>query len=123
MKILHVDDSPIQHRIIRGFLDTPEFGEAELFFASNGEEALKTLEKQHIDLILLDWNMPKLPGIEVVRQVRGNQDFDSIKIIMLTALSGKDFVLEAIQEGVDAYIVKPPKAEEVQEKIRKALNL
>ena len=85
--------------------------------AENGSEALDILMKQPIDLVLLDWNMPKLSGIDFLKKVRGISRYAKLPIIMVTSESAKYNVVEALQSGATDYIVKPLNGKVLLEKM------
>jgi two-component system, chemotaxis family, chemotaxis protein CheY len=116
MKVLLVDDSATIRRILKGQL-TP-LGVTEIFEAGNGVQALKTLAATpQIDYMFLDWNMPEMDGFTVLKQVRANEAYKSVKIIMCTSEADKSKVIEAIKAGANNYIVKPFTPEIIKEKL------
>lgn len=117
MQILIVDDSNTMRRIIKNKLIEMGFSSDELFEAEDGIEALKVLSNEKIKLILLDWNMPKLNGYELLIQIKDDDLLQSIPVIMVTSEGGKNEVLTAIKAGVADYIVKPFEVEVLQKKI------
>lgn len=118
MKALIVDDSETMRRILRTTLmqmDFTEFGEA-----ANGQEAVNEVTKSNYDLILLDWNMPIMSGIDALKKIRVSGS--KVPIIMVTTESEKSRVLEALKTGADNYIIKPFKPDSVVLKIKETLN-
>ncbi len=107
MKILVVDDSMIMRNIIRNLLQERHIGNAEILEAPDGKVAFEIMDREHIDLLFLDWNMPELNGLELVRILRMMDRYRSLPILMVTAEAAKYNVLEAVKEGVTDYIVKP----------------
>jgi two-component system chemotaxis response regulator CheY len=104
--ILIVDDSRIMRNIVKNIflqLKIP----CEFVEAANGEAALQKLLAGEIHLVLLDWNMPKLLGIDFLKKVRGIERFKELPIIMITSESAKYNVIDAIDAGVTDYIIKP----------------
>jgi two-component system chemotaxis response regulator CheY len=95
--------------------------ESSLLEAKDGEEALKIAVEDDITLFLVDWNMPKLNGLNFVKEIRKYQKYDKTPIIMITSEAAKYNVIEAIQAGVTNYVVKPIKGNVLWEKIRKYL--
>lgn len=103
MNILVVDDSTTMQRIIKNCLI--QIGLTDIKLANDGLEALVIYEEEQIDLIITDWNMPNLNGLELVKEIRKrNQD---IPIVMVTTEGGKAEVITALKAGVNNYIVKP----------------
>jgi two-component system chemotaxis response regulator CheY len=107
MTILVVDDSRIMRNIIKNTLQYLHQPDDEYLDAADGAEALEILMHNHIDLILLDWNMPRLNGLELVKKLRNMEQFVNLPIIMVTSEAAKYNVIEAIKEGVNDYLVKP----------------
>jgi two-component system chemotaxis response regulator CheY len=84
-----------------------EFG-MEVLEAGNGLEALEQIqENPDVELMLVDWNMPKMNGIDFIRAVRSQPAFDSARILMVTSEAQSDHVIEAIQAGANEYLMKP----------------
>ena len=115
MKILIVDDFATMRRIVRNVLK--QIGFTNMIEADNGKAALKVLKKENIDLILCDWNMPEMPGIDLLKTLRSENELKSIPFVMVTAEAQKDNIIEAVKAGVNSYIVKPFTAETVSEKL------
>jgi two-component system chemotaxis response regulator CheY len=87
--------------------------------ADNGREALMQLEMYSIDLVLLDWNMPKLSGIDFLKQVRAMDKYKDLPIIMVTSEAARFNVIEALKNGATDYITKPINIDLFKEKITK----
>ena len=115
MKILIVDDFATMRRIVRNVLK--QIGFTNMIEADNGKAALKVLKKENIDLILCDWNMPEMPGIELLKAIRSDDELKNIPFVMVTAEAQKDNIIEAVKAGVNSYIVKPFTPETVNEKL------
>jgi two-component system, chemotaxis family, chemotaxis protein CheY len=115
MKVLIVDDFATMRKIVRNVLK--QIGFTTMLEADNGKAALKILKKEKIDLILCDWNMPEMPGIELLKAIRSEDELKSIPFVMVTAEAQKDNIIEAVKAGVTSYIVKPFSAETVSEKL------
>jgi two-component system chemotaxis response regulator CheY len=101
-----VDDSRIMRTVVRKTFDTLKVP-CTYLEAGDGEEALRIAQAQKVDLILLDWNMPKLSGIEFLKKVRAMDQYKTTPIVMVTSESARLNVIEAIKEGATAYIIKP----------------
>jgi two-component system chemotaxis response regulator CheY len=121
MNILIVDDSRIIRSIITNILKEKNIPNAVTLEAADGSEALNILIKTKIDLFFLDWNMPKLNGVELTRAIREIDQYKSTPIIMVTSEAAKYNVLEAIKAGVSEYVVKPITSRNLLEKINKYL--
>ncbi len=122
MKILVVDDSRIMRNVLKNILKEKEIDEDAILEASDGVEALKLLKSNKVDLVLLDWNMPKLNGIELVKIVRAEEELKEIPIIMVTSEAARYNVMEAIKAGVTDYIIKPIRGEIVHKKLEELLK-
>jgi CheY-like chemotaxis protein len=118
--ILIVDDSPTMRRIISGCV--AKFGAFVLLEAGDGLEAIAILEKKHVDLVISDWLMPRMDGIEFVTAVRKSEVFGSVPILMITVNNHRSDVVAAMKIGVNGYLVKPYKEEEFQQKIQSILK-
>ena len=110
--LLVVDDENIIRRGIRALVDFPGLGIGACFEASNGEEALKLMGSQRIDLLLADINMPRMNGLEFCRRAKARDP--SVKIAMITGYDYLDYAIRAIQLGVDDYALKPLSRQDVQ---------
>jgi CheY-like chemotaxis protein len=120
VKVLTVDDSKTIRMIVKKALK--QF-DCELFEAENGVEGLSAAAKVHPDLIVLDITMPVMTGIEMLEKLKEDSVLKDIPVIMLTAESGKDNVMQIVKMGVKDYIVKPFKGEQLVERARKNVNL
>ena len=120
IKILVVDDFATMRKIIKNILT--QLGFKDIIEADDGTTALELLKKQKVDLIISDWNMPKMPGIELLKAVRSDENLKDIKFIMVTAEAQKENVVEAIKHGVNQYVVKPFTPEILKEKLEKVFG-
>lgn len=119
MNVLIVDDYKTMLRIIRNLLKQIEFNNVEE--ASDGTEALAKLRSGQFGLVISDWNMQPMTGLELLQEVRADARLKSTPFIMITAESKAENVVAAKQAGVSNYIVKPFNAETLKEKIEKVL--
>ncbi len=117
MRILVVDDFATMRRIIKNMLK--QMGFTNIVDADDGTTAWEILNKDKIDFIISDWNMPKMSGIELLRKVRSHEEFQDIPFLMVTAEGQQENVIEAVQAGVSNYIVKPFTPEVFEQKIKK----
>jgi len=115
MKVLLVDDSSTMRRIQKTQLNG--MGITDIDEAGNGEEALAKLAGAKFDVVMLDWNMPVMDGITLLKNIRQNGAYSGIKVIMCTSESEKAKVMEALQAGANNYIVKPFTPEALKEKL------
>lgn len=119
MRILVVDDSSTMRRIIINTLT--KLGHSEITEAANGREGLDRLAAQPIDLVVTDWNMPEMSGIEFIRALRADDRFKSLPVLMVTTNAAKDDIVEALHAGVNNYVVKPFTPDTIREKIEAVL--
>ena len=122
MKILVVDDSAVMRRIHRNILKERGIDEVDILDAEDGKAALEIASRIAIGLFLVDWNMPRLNGLDFVQRIRANAAYAKTPIIMITSEAARYNVVEAIQAGVTNYVVKPIKGEALLEKIGKYLD-
>jgi len=120
IKILIVDDFATMRRILKNILK--KIGFTDIIEADDGSNALKVLEKEKVDLVISDWNMPKMTGIEFLKAVRANTAFKDLPFLMVTAEAQKQNIIEAVQAGVSNYVVKPFTEEVITEKLTKILG-
>lgn len=120
MKILVVDDMSTMRRIVKNILK--QLGFSNMEEAENGQEALQKLRAEPFGFVVSDWNMPVMPGIEMLRAIRADERLKHIPVLMVTAEAQKENLIEAIQAGVNNYVVKPFTAETMQEKINKIFS-
>ena len=119
MNVLIVDDYKTMLRIIRNLLKQIDFNNVEE--ASDGGEALSKLKTGHYGLVISDWNMQPMTGLELLTEVRKDSKLRALPFIMITAESKIENVVAAKQAGVSNYIVKPFNAETLKDKIEKVL--
>jgi len=117
MKILIVDDFATMRRIIKNILR--QLGYKNIEEADDGATALPVLKNQHFDLIISDWNMPEMSGLELLKAVRSDDQLKDMPFLMVTAEAQKENVIEAVKAKVSNYIIKPFTAETLAEKINK----
>ena len=120
IKILVIDDFATMRKVIRNLLK--QVGYENIVEAEDGVIALKTLKSQKIDLVVSDWNMPNMTGLELLKAVRSDEDLKSTPFLMVTAEALQDNVIAAVKAGVSNYIVKPFTAETLNDKITKILE-
>lgn len=119
MKCLVVDDSAITRRILVNSLRM--IGFKEIVEAGDGKQALNLCDSS-VDVVLTDWNMPGMAGVELVRALRANPEFTSLPVLLITSRNGKEDVVEAANAGIDGYIVKPFTPEVLRTKIEEVLH-
>ncbi len=117
MRVLVVDDFSTMRRIIKNILR--QLGFNNVVEADDGTTAWETLNKDKIEFIISDWNMPQMTGIDLLRKVRGSEEFADLPFLMVTAEAQQENIIEAVQAKVSNYIVKPFTAEVMKQKIDK----
>lgn len=117
MRVLIVDDFSTMRRIVRNILR--QIGIANVVEADDGTTAWDILNREKIDFIVSDWNMPKMPGIDLLRKVRSSEQFAELPFLMVTAEAQQENIIEAAQAKVSNYIVKPFTADTLKQKIDK----
>jgi two-component system, chemotaxis family, chemotaxis protein CheY len=118
MKVLVVDDFTTMRKIIKNVLK--QINLENVVEAENGKHALDILKKEEIDLIISDWVMPEMTGIDFLKACKQDDGLKNVPFLMVTAEAQKDCIMEAIRSGVDNYIVKPFTPEKLQGAIEKA---
>ena len=115
MKVLVVDDFATMRKIVRNILK--QIGFEDITEAEDGNVALRVIKSEPVGLVVTDWNMPNMSGLDLLREIRGNPETSSLPVLMVTAEGLKENVLDAVKAGVNNYVVKPFTAEVLQEKI------
>ena len=122
MKILVVDDSSTMRRIIINTL--ARLGYKDVLQAADGAEAWEIMQKTpDIGVVITDWNMPNMNGLELVKKIRAEKKYDDVPIIMVTTEGGKVEVITALKAGVNNYIVKPFTPQVLKEKLHAVLGM
>jgi two-component system chemotaxis response regulator CheY len=121
VKILIVDDENTAKHLMRHHLFS--LGFSNVIEACDGEDAIRILDKEKVDLIIADWNMPKKNGIEFFKSLQENDSLKMIPFLMTTVEGEKEKVTQAIQAGIRNYIVNPVYAETLNAKISQMLHL
>lgn len=114
-RVLVVDDFATMRRVVKILLQ--ELGYKAIREAEDGGQAKGMLEEGSYDLVVLDWNMPGTPGIDVLRWVRSHESLSSLPVLMVTAEATREQIIEAAELGVNAYILKPFTAETLRKKL------
>jgi two-component system chemotaxis response regulator CheY len=120
VKVLVVDDFATMRRIVKGVLK--QLGFSDIIEAEDGDLALKELNKDKFGLIVSDWNMPNMTGLDLLKAVRSDNNLKGIPFLMVTAEGQKENVVQAVQAGVSNYIVKPFTPETFSAKLEKIFN-
>ncbi len=120
MKVLIVDDFSTMRRIVKNILK--QIGYSDIEEAEDGNTALARLRQGGFGLVVSDWNMPNMTGLDLLKAIRADNDLSSVPVLMVTAEAKKENVLDAIQAGVNNYVVKPFTADVLKEKIEKIFD-
>jgi two-component system chemotaxis response regulator CheY len=122
MRILSVDDARSARRCVRTVVDV--LGH-ELLEAVDGHHGLEVLEREqgNVDLVLLDWNMPVMDGLEMLKAMKADERFRDIPVTMVTTEIDRPKVIEAVAAGAKNYVMKPFTREELADKIMDALGM
>ena len=120
MNILVVDDFSTMRRIVKNLL--VEIGFSNIAEADDGKTALPILEAGGIDFLVTDWNMPGMPGIDLLKAVRANPELATLPVLMVTAEAKREQIMEAAEAGVNGYVVKPFTADTLKEKVDKVFE-
>lgn len=115
-KAMVVDDSRAIRTILSRTLGQLGY---EVCQAANGREALTVLQNAGmVSLVLVDWNMPEMNGLEFVKRVRANHDYDAVKLMMVTTETQIEQMMEALEAGANEYVMKPFTREIIEDKLR-----
>jgi two-component system chemotaxis response regulator CheY len=117
MRILIVDDFSTMRRIIKNLLN--DLGYTNTAEADDGNTALTALAQGSFDFVVTDWNMPGMTGIELLKAIRADDRFKTLPVLMVTAEAKREQIIEAAQNGVNGYIIKPFTAQTLEEKLGK----
>ncbi len=120
MKCLIVEDSIIVRRIVGSVLR--KLGATHILEAGDGKTAWNYLEQESVDLVITDWNMPEMNGLDLVRTIRKHKQTAHIPVIMITIRDRQDDVLKAYEYQVNSYIVKPFTLKSLREKIEQVIK-
>jgi two-component system chemotaxis response regulator CheY len=117
MKILIVDDFSTMRRIVKNLLG--DLGFANTVEADDGRTAWPLLQSGSFDLVITDWNMPGISGIDLLRSIRSDQALKLLPVLMVTAEAQREQIIDAAKAGVSGYIIKPFTAVTLKEKLDK----
>ncbi len=119
-KIVIADDMQMMRRLLKSALIKAGF--QDITEAINGEELLQKLDETHFDIIICDWDMPKMTGIDALRRIRSSDTHKHIPFVMVTAVADAAQVKQAIEVGINDYIIKPIKPDLFVDKVKKILT-
>jgi len=117
MTVLIVDDFATMRRILKNIFR--KLGYSSIIEADDGTTALEALKKEKVDLIVSDWNMPKMSGLDLLKTIRASSQYKDTPFLMVTAEAQKKNVIDAVEAGVSNYIVKPFSQEQILDKLEK----
>lgn len=120
LKILVVDDFPDMRRVIRNML--LELGFSNITEADDGITALPMLQGDSYDLLVTDWNMPGMQGIDLLRHVRADEKLKLLPVLMVTSEQKQEQINEAISAGVNGYILKPFSVKTLEENLKRIFS-
>jgi two-component system, chemotaxis family, chemotaxis protein CheY len=120
LRFLVVDDFSTMRRIVKNLLN--DLGYANVAEADDGKTALPMLQAGGFDFLVTDWNMPGMPGLDLLKAVRADPKLAKMPVLMLTAEAKREQIIEAAQAGVNGYVIKPFTAITLKEKIDKILG-
>jgi len=120
LKIMIADDMQMMRRLLKASLMKAGF--QHISEAINGEDLLKKLDEHTYDIVICDWDMPRMSGIDALRHIRSSEAHKDLPFVMVTAVSEAAQVKEAIAAGISDYIIKPIKPDQFVEKVKKILS-
>ena len=120
IRILVVDDFQTMRRIVINLLR--QLGFTNVTEAEDGAAAWEKMQNDHVQLIISDWNMPNMSGLDYLKKVRSDDKYKALPFIIVTAEGKRENVIAAVQSGVSNYIVKPFNAATLKEKLTKVLG-
>lgn len=116
MKVLVVDDSRSMRRLITMALK--HIGETDIVEAEDGVQAIYKLQDAVPDLILLDWNMPNMSGLQFLKRIKSHEKLQHIPVVMVTSEGKSSEIQEALDAGAESYVVKPFEPQDLAQRIR-----
>ncbi|TWI08009.1 chemotaxis response regulator CheY [Aerolutibacter ruishenii] len=117
LRILIVDDFSTMRRIVKNLLN--DLGFFNTTEADDGTTALAELRRAPFDLVITDWNMPGMPGIDLLKAIRADDTLKAIPVLLVTAEAKREQIIEAAQAGVNGYVIKPFTAATLGDKLAK----
>jgi len=120
LRFLIVDDFSTMRRIVKNQLQ--DLGFANIAEADDGATAWPMLQTGNFDFVITDWNMPQMPGLDLLKAIRADEKLKSLPVLMVTAEAKREQIVEAAQAGVSGYVVKPFTADILKQKLEKILQ-
>jgi two-component system chemotaxis response regulator CheY len=118
-RFLVVDDFSTMRSIVRNLLK--DLGYEDVKEADDGQTALPILQTGTVDFLITDWNMPHMPGLQLLKEVRSDPRLADLPVLLLTAEAKREQIVEAAQAGVNGYVIKPFTAQTLKEKLDKIM--
>ena len=115
MQVLIVDDFATMRHIIKNMLR--QLGYTNIVEAEDGTVALRLLQREKVDLLISDWNMPNMGGLDLLKAVRADENLKPLPVLLVAPEGLQEYVMEAVKAGVNNYVIKPFTAAILQEKI------
>ena len=120
LRFLVVDDFSTMRRIVKNLLQ--DLGYVHISEADDGKTALPLLKTGNVDVVITDWNMPQMAGLDLLKFIRADEKLKDLPVLMVTAEAKREQIVEAVQAGVNGYVVKPFTAEVLKQKLEKMLQ-
>ena len=120
LRILIVDDFSTMRRIVKNLLN--DLGFFNTTEADDGTSALAELRRAPFDLVITDWNMPGMAGIDLLKAIRADDTLKTIPVLLVTAEAKREQIIEAAQAGVNGYVIKPFTAATLEDKLNKVFE-
>ncbi len=122
LTVLVIEDTSPMRELLRSVLEA--IGVGNVYTASDGEQGLNILQNQSIDIVLVDWEMPNLSGVDFVRNVRRNSMISDrhLPIIMCSGYAARERILEARDAGITEYMIKPFRAEDIAKRLEAVIK-
>ena len=117
LRFLVVDDFATMRRIVRNLLK--DLGYHNVEESEDGSDALAKLQAAPVDFVISDWNMPNMDGLQLLNEIRKDERFSTLPVLMVTAEAKKENIIAAAQAGASGYVVKPFTAATLEEKLSK----
>ncbi|MBI9075484.1 MAG: tetratricopeptide repeat protein [Desulfatibacillum sp.] len=121
MKVLITDDMPGMCKSIRGIMKLLGYGR-DFIFANNGAQAWRKLESEDVDMAIIDWNMPIMTGVELLRNIRDDSRLWDLPVVMVTAEADPEIVAEVAETDIDAYLLKPLTVKALGDRVARVIH-
>lgn len=120
LRFLVVDDFSTMRRIVKNLLQ--DLGYTHISEADDGKTAVPMLQTGKFNVLITDWNMPLMPGLDLLKFIRADEKLKGLPVLMVTAEAKRDQIVEAAQAGVSGYVIKPFTADTLKQKLEKMLQ-